>query len=44
LLLAVHPETRAQVRAILADDGIGAWTIGEVALRHASDYLVEVMN
>ena len=44
LLFAVRPEARAQVRAILAEDGIDARTIGEVAPRHASDYLVEVMD
>lgn len=44
LLFAVRPEARAQVRAILAEDGIDAWTIGEVARRHVNDYLVEIMD
>lgn len=44
LLFSVRPEAQAQVQAILAEDGAQAWTIGDVAPRHANDYLVEVIG
>lgn len=44
LLISVRPEAWEQVRAILAEEGVNAWTIGEVVDRHADGLLVEILN
>ncbi len=44
LLFAVHPEASADVQAILTEEGVDVWTIGEVTQRHASGRLVEIVS